>query len=130
MKKKNALKSLLDYINGTNFKKVNLIGKSLGATVSSYFLNDLPPEEQKRYSITVLGYTLNDIDLKNFIGKITIIQGDLDRYGDISKVKDDMKQAISQDIAYIPIPNADHSYRNPETKEPLYEDETISKINL
>jgi hypothetical protein len=60
----------------------------------------------------IFGYDIGYIDLKTFPGKIVIIQGDKDKFGDIEAVKNDMK-------------GADHSYRVPETKEPIYEDEAV-----
>ena len=47
-------------------------------------------------------------------------------------VKNDLKNAKSKDIKYFEIKNADHSYRDLETKEPVYEDEAmkvLSKLN-
>lgn len=125
---KETLTELLNYINSNRFTRINLIGKSLGAIIASYFLRDLTTNEQDKFTITVLGYVLKEIDLKNFQGKITIIQGALDKYGDINVVKDDMKDAISNDITYISIPNADHSYKEPKSKLPTYQDVAISKI--
>ena len=57
-------------------------------------------------------------------GKITIIQGSKDKFGDIEAVKEDMKGAISKDVVYLSVEGADHSYRN-ELKEPVFEDEAI-----
>jgi hypothetical protein len=36
-----------------------------------------------------------------------------------------MKGAVSKDITYLSIEGADHSYRIPETKEPIYENKAI-----
>ncbi len=72
---------------------------------------------------------MGDIDLKQFDGQITVIQGAFDRFGNIERVKEDLKDAISRNITYIDIPNSDHSYRDVETQEPIYQDKAISKIN-
>lgn len=125
-----ALKEILAFCQAEKYSHVRLIAKSLGGIVASYFLKSLPVNEAQEYSVVVLGYVLGEtgIDLKTFPGKITVIQGQKDRFGDIQTVKNDMENAVSKDIAFIEIPNADHSYRNPETKEPAFEDEAISKI--
>lgn len=111
------------------FSHIRLIGKSLGGIIASYYLNSLVDEEKKLYEVIVLGYVTGNVKLKEFTGKITIIQGGKDKFGNIEVVKKDMDGAISQGIIYHEIPNADHSYRNPETKEPIYEDKVIEFLN-
>lgn len=120
-----ALRSVLDYCKSENFKSVRLIGKSLGGVVASYFLKKISTEQTNKYSIIILGYDLGYIDLTTFSGKIKIIQGNKDRFGDIEAVKNDMKGAVSTDIIYLSIEGADHSYCDPETKEPRFEDEAV-----
>ncbi len=60
-----------------------------------------------------------------FPGKISIILGEKDKYGNIEVVKNDLKNAVSKNIEYFEIQKADHSYRNPQTKELVYENEAI-----
>jgi alpha/beta superfamily hydrolase len=123
-----ALKNVLDFVQSTSYTHIHIIGKSFGAIVASYYLKTLGLEAQKQYEITVLGYVLGDIDLKGFSGKISIIQGEYDRYGGIEKVKENLKSARSQDISFIEIPGGDHSYRDPNSKEPVYVEQAIGKI--
>ncbi|WKZ25811.1 MAG: hypothetical protein QY322_00680 [bacterium] len=120
-----TLRSILDECRAKEYKHVRLIGKSLGAIIASYYLKSLPKEEQSKYSAIVFGYVTGSIDLKTFEGKIDIIQGEKDKFGNIEVVKNDLKTAVSKDINYFEIKNADHSYRVPETKEPIYEDEAV-----
>lgn len=120
-----ALKTVLEYCHGNDYKRIRLIGKSLGGIVASYYLRKLLPTEQKKYSVIILGYILGDIDLKNFSGNIKIIQGEKDKFGNIEAVKNDLKNAVSKNISYFEVVGADHSYRVPETKEPKFEDEAV-----
>lgn len=120
-----TLRSLLGFVGANSYEHINLIGKSLGGIVAGLHLKSLSPKLFKRYSVVVLGYITGGIDLKNFPGKIVIIQGEKDRFGDIEAVKGDLKGASSRNIKFYEIKGADHSYRVPETKEPIYEREVI-----
>jgi len=127
-----TLQNFLDYCNYKSFKRIRLIGKSLGAIVASFYLDKLPTDEAERFSIIILGYVTGSLKLKKFEGQITVIQGEKDKFGNVNVVKNDLKDAMSQDIKYLEIKDADHSYRNPETKESVFEDEAIkvlSKLN-
>lgn len=119
-----TLKSVLNECKAEEYKHIRLVGKSLGAIIASYYLKALPKEEQSKYSVVVFGYVLGSIDVKSFDGKIGIIQGEKDKFGNIEVVKNDLKNAVSKDINYFEIKKADHSYRN-ETKEPIFEDAAI-----
>lgn len=119
-----ALKFVLNKCNANEYKYVRLIGKSLGGIVASYYLRTLSNQEQPKYSVVVFGYIKGYTNLKNFNGDIYIIQGEKDNYGSIQAVKSNLKDAISKNINYFEIKNADHSYKN-ESKEPVFEDEAI-----
>lgn len=124
-----VLRKMLSIANSDKFSRIRLIGKSLGGIIAGYYLNSLTDEEKQLYEVIILGYVTGDVKLKKFTGKISIIQGEKDKFGSIEVVKKDMDGAISQNITYHQIPNADHSYRNPETKEPIYEDKVIEFLN-
>lgn len=124
-----TLQKFLDYCDYKSFKKVRLIGKSLGAIVASFYLDKLPTSESERFSVVILGYVTGSLKLKSFDGHITIIQGEKDKFGDIDVVKKDLGSAKSQNIKYFEIKDADHSFRNPETKEPMFEDEAINVLS-
>lgn len=119
-----TLQSVLEKCKAKEYKHIRLIGKSLGATIASYYLKELSKDEQSKYSIVIFGYVTGDIKLGGFNGKIDIIQGEIDKFGNIEIVKKDLKDAVSNNIRYFEVKNADHSYRN-ETKEPVFEDEVI-----
>lgn len=119
-----TLQTVLNMCKAKEYKHIRLIGKSLGAIIASYYLKSLPKEQQSKYSIVVFGYVTGSIDLKSFEAKIDIIQGEKDKFGNIEAVKKDLKNAVSRNINYFEIKNADHSYRN-ESKEPIFEDEAI-----
>ncbi len=125
----NALQNILDYSRYKEYKHVRLIAKSLGGIVASYYLSNLSQKDMNNFSVVVLGYIAGQTKLKQFNGPIKIIQGEKDKFGGIDVVKEDMKSAVSKEIQFIEIPNADHSYREMETKEPRYEKLAISKIN-
>ena len=120
-----ALKDVMVFCKADSFNNVRFVAKSLGAIVASFFLRELPKENQLKYSIVVLGYVVRSIDLKCFKGKISIIQGEKDKFGGIEIVKNDMESAVSGRVSFFQIEGADHSYRKPETKEPIYEDRVI-----
>jgi predicted alpha/beta-hydrolase family hydrolase len=105
-KLKEELKTLKMALNIAKFKKFNhirLIGKSLGGIVASYYLRSLNPEEKKKYEVIILGYVTGGVKLKDFNGKITIIQGEKDKFGNLKAVKKDLKEAISKNITYYEI---------------------------
>jgi len=125
-----ALQNILDFVNYKEYLKVRLVAKSLGGIVASYYIQNLSKEDAKRFSVVVLGYVTGDIKLKNFNGPITVIQGEKDKFGGIEVVKEDLKDAVSKDIKYFEVEGADHSYRNPENKEPIFEDKAIGQYSL
>lgn len=122
-----TLKKLLEFVKADNYQNIRLIGKSLGGIVAGYYLKNI--ENLSKYSVIVFGYVTGSIDLKNFPGKITIIQGENDKFGNIEIVKNDLGNAKSNGIKYFEIKNADHSYRDPETKKPIYEDEAVKVLS-
>ena len=120
-----TLKKILSDCGSEKYKHIRLIGKSLGAIIAAKYLSGLPVEDQKKYSVIIFGYDTGMINIFAFPGKISIIQGEKDKYGNIETVKENLKNAKSKDISYFEVPNADHSYRN-EQKEPIYEDIAIN----
>lgn len=119
-----TLQVVLDKCSSKEHKHIRLIGKSLGAIIASYYVKSLSKEEQSKYSIIIFGYVVGSVDLKDFEGKIDIIQGSEDKFGNIDDVKKDLKNTVSKNINLFEIKGADHSYKN-ELKEPIFEDEAI-----
>lgn len=123
-----TLQKILDFCDYKRYRKIRLLGKSLGGIVASFFLDKLPAKESKRFSVIVLGYITGSLRLKNFRGKISIIQGQKDKFGGIDVVKSDMKDAMSGELHFFEIEGADHSYRVPGTKNPIYEEKAIELL--
>ena len=123
-----TLKNILKIAKYRNYKNIHLIGKSLGGIVISHFLKQLTKKEQKKYSIILLGFVVGSVTLKGFTGKITIIQGEKDRFGDIKAVKRNLENAKLRKVKYYEIKGADHSYRIPKTKDPIYEEQVIKLL--
>lgn len=122
-----ALQSILDFCQSDKYENIRLIGKSLGGVVAGHYLKKIGKNQSDKYSLIIFGYDIGYIDLKEFPGKIVIIQGSKDKFGDIEAVKKDLNGAISKHVIYLSVEGADHSYRVPETKEPIYEDEAVNK---
>jgi len=119
-----VLKDVLAKCHAEKYKFVRLIGKSLGGIIGAKFLEGLSTDDQKKFTIIFFGYDIGSINLKNFDGKIVVIQGEKDRFGNIDAVKKDLEGAVSNDITYFEVPNADHSFRN-DQKDPVYEEVAI-----
>ena len=124
-----ALRGVLEACRAERYKRVKLVGKSIGAVVAGRFLATLSKEDQLKYELVVLGYDLGWIKIKDFIGNITIIQGEKDPFGDVSLVKKDMEGAASTDIKYYEIKGADHSYREPGTGAPKFQQEVVDLVS-
>jgi predicted alpha/beta-hydrolase family hydrolase len=123
------LQTFLDYCEYKKYKNIRFVGKSLGAIVASLYLDKLPKGQMSKFSIVVLGYVTGHVKLQNFTGPIAIIQGEKDKFGNINKVKGDLKNAKSKDIEYFEIKGADHSYKNPKTKKPDYVNEAMKVLS-
>jgi len=115
-----TIDSMMKKYHAEKYKQIRFVTKSLGGIVASYFLRKIPKSQHDRYSIIVLGYVLGSVDLKNFSGKIKIIQGGKDKFGNIGKVKKDFKNSPSKDISYVEIKGADHSFKNPDTGKSVF----------
>lgn len=120
-----TIQRMLDFTGYKNYKRVRVIGKSLGGLVGSYYLSSISKEEQSHFEIVILGYLTGDVRLHDFSGEITIIQGEKDKHGNIEAVKKTLEEALSKDIAYYEIPNADHSYKDPATDKPIYQNKVF-----
>lgn len=123
-----TLKQVLVDYKADDYQHVRLIGKSLGGIIAGAYLKRLDKPLLDKYSLVVLGYVTGGIDIKSFPGKITIIQGSEDRFGNIEAVKKDMENAVSRDVTFHSVDGADHSYRNPISKEPISEDQAVGLV--
>jgi len=116
------------YANGKT-SKIKLIAKSLGSIVAIKYLSQLPKEEQTKYSLYILGTPLRFMTKEDFISPIAVIQGSEDKNGGTSEVKKFFEYLSNDQVKYFEIKGADHSFCNPQNKEPLYEDEAISYLS-
>lgn len=57
-----------------------------------------------------------------------MVQGEKDKYGEPELVKKELDSYGLIDVDFEVVKNADHSYRDFDTKEPAYEDEAISYL--
>jgi len=89
-----TLKKVLTECEANKYQHIRLIGKSLGAIIAAKYLSQLTPTEQKKYSVVIFGYDTGMINISTFPGKISIIQGEKDKYGNIEIVKNDLKNAV------------------------------------
>ena len=121
-------KVLTDY-KADSYQHIRLIGKSLGGIIAGEYLKKLDRAQLAKYSLVVLGYVRGSIDIKTFPGKIVIIQGSEDRFGNIDEVKVDLQGCQSTDVIYHSIEGADHSYRDPITKDPIFEDQAVKLVD-
>lgn len=121
-----SLQSILEFCKAQEYTTIRLIGKSLGGIVAARFLQDVPVEEHSKYCIMFFGYDIGYINIKNFTGEMTIVQGSKDKYGNIEAVKKDLEGSMAKNINYIEIEGASHSYCNPENDEPIYVDEAVN----
>jgi len=121
-----TLQIVLDECKSETYEHVRLIGKSLGGVIAGMYLSKKNKSDLNKFELIIFGYDIGYIDIKSFPGKIRIVQGSKDKFGDIEAVKKDMVGSVSTNIEYLTIEGADHSYRVPETKEPIFEDQAVS----
>jgi len=123
-----ALNSVLEFCRAGGYKKVRLLGKSLGGVVAGKFLSSLSAGEQRKFELVILGYDLGWIKVGDLKEKIVIIQGSEDPFGGIKLVKRDLEGASSTAIEYHEIRGADHGFRDPKTGKPKYMDKVLALI--
>lgn len=124
-----TLEKLMDFCHANKYKEIRLIGKSLGAITAGLFLKKIPTYDHKKFTLIVLGYPLKYIDINSFTGKTFIIQGEKDKFGGIKEVKKHLKNAKSDKINFFEVKCADHSFRDPTTKEPIYEKDALKILS-
>lgn len=123
-----ALGMILIHTAFDRYQKVRLIGKSLGGVVASDYSKRLMEEHKSKFDIVVLGYDTGSIDLKDFRGEITVIQGSKDGFGDVARVAKDLEGSTASKINLVSIEGADHSYRVPRTKNYKFEDQAVEAV--
>jgi len=122
-----AVKQAIKLVNLSEYESIDFMGKSLGGIIFSKFLNNQDRSFQAKTSLTILGYIYGDVEINNYAGKLTVIQGEKDKYGSKEDIEKDLGNCISLDKNLVIVPNADHSYRN-EHREPVYQDSVIDLL--
>ena len=114
-----ALAEVVNYLRSEGYQKITLIGKSLGAIVASFYLEQNPDAD---LDAVVLGYVLDSVKTEALRPRLRlVIQGEEDRFGD----SDAVRQALNNSTAnVIGIDGADHSYRDRD-RQPAYQAEAI-----
>lgn len=124
-----TIAQIINFISKFNFKEIKLIAKSLGGIVLAKYLQNYQKDlHGKKIEVVILGYVLGDIDLSDFKGNLTVIQGSNDRFGNAGAVRKDLSSKCLSEARVIEIEGADHSYRIPDTKEPRFEDEVVNLV--
>lgn len=119
-----ALSKVVELLQGLGYSKINLIAKSLGGIVSSFYLKR---PSDVNFNLTILGFVVGDVKLDDFKGKLIVIQGNNDRFGNIDAVRQELETQGITNATLINIQDADHSYRD-ESKEPKFEDKAITRL--
>ena len=122
-----TLKEVLKKCNASGYKKIRLIGKSLGGIVAAEYLNGLGERDQEKYKLVILGYIPGATKVNGLVSKIIIFQGSEDRYGDIESVRKEVG-AVTENITVYGINGADHSFKDPATGEPRYFDKVLELL--
>jgi len=119
-----ALAEVVQFLRSEGFEKIIIVAKSLGGIVTSYWLAQ---NEHEDVEVIILGYVIGSVKTEVLKGKLNlVIQGENDRFGNASAVKEELTQHnVQADV--VEMPKADHSYRN-EQKEPIYQKEATELL--
>jgi predicted alpha/beta-hydrolase family hydrolase len=120
------LENIMKLVKNLNYKEIRFIGKSLGAIVASEYLKNSIDKDLYEFSLVCFGYTLGHINIPNGLKNILVVHGEHDRFGNLDQVKQDTKNLDNVEV--IEIKNADHSFKEQSTDEPLYVHEAIAKL--
>ncbi|PIZ24967.1 hypothetical protein COY48_00095 [Candidatus Collierbacteria bacterium CG_4_10_14_0_8_um_filter_43_86] len=122
-----TLKSILDKCESGEYKKIRLIGKSLGGIVAAEYLTGLSKKDQEKYELVILGFIPGATKVNNIVSKIIIFQGEKDRYGDAEAVRKEVG-AVTENITIYGISGADCSFNDPVTGEAKYFDKVLELL--
>jgi predicted alpha/beta-hydrolase family hydrolase len=122
-----TLTKMIQLVKDLGISEVTLIGKSLGGIVASYYLNSTQRDSEINFDLGILGYVVGQVKMPVAVGKLVIVQGELDKFGDAEAVKSDLSKHNVTNAIVIGVPNATHSYTD-VGKNPLYEDEAVAKL--
>lgn len=93
-----------------NYKKINFIAKSLWGIIVSKYLKYHAMESE--FSVKILGYIHNEMEIETFISSVSIIQWEYDRFGSPTQIDQRIQEKYHQSVSIVVIWWADHSFRN------------------
>ncbi len=124
------LRDLFEKLELNKNQSIHIIAKSLGGIVASRFISALEEKIKSKIKITILGFILDDVLFENFHGEVNVIQGEFDKYGKPKEVEKYLSQVTLNSFSVNVIKGADHSYREPNTKEPIYQSKVLNMLKL
>ena len=117
-----ALGSVLDYLRAAGHERITVIAKSLGAIITSFYLEQIPSPD---LTAVVLGYVIGDVKTPAVVPNLKlVIQGEKDLFGDGRAVRAEIGASPAE---IIEVPDADHSYRNTDG-QPEYQRAVIRML--
>ncbi len=110
------------------YKKINFIAKSLWAIVVSKYLSKHKLE--KEYTIKILWYIHDEIDMTSYINKVSVIQWERDRFWSPEEISKKIQDKYWTKVDILAIPWWDHSYRNEDKTSLVWQELIIQFIIL
>lgn len=107
------------------YERINFIAKSLWAIVLSKYLSK--NELKKDYTVKILWYIHDDIDMASYINKVSIVQWERDRFWSPKEISQKIEDRYWVKVEILNISWWDHSYRN-EDKTSLVWQEIITQF--
>ncbi len=119
-----ALGEVVKFAKQFDYKHIRFVGKSLGGLVAAKYITETLGDIDTpfTYELVILGCIVSyyDMALPKTLKGITTVQGSEDKFGTAQEVEE-LLQKIVQDrtttIKVYELPNADHSYNTPGTKD-------------
>ena len=126
-----ALQVAYDFLKSEGKTPIHIVAKSFGGIAVSHWLAQSPDIEN--VNVSIMGYIPGEggIAADTLRGKLSVVvQGDLDRYANPSEIRAEL--VTNQIMAeVVNIPNADHSYRDMVSPNPLpyaYQEQAIDEL--
>lgn len=93
-----------------NYKRINFIAKSLWAIVLSRYLGK--HVFVRDFTVKILGYIHDDIEMWSYISKVSIVQWERDRFWSPTEIQHKIMTKYNTSVPILAIIWWDHSYRN------------------
>lgn len=106
-----ATMEILKLIGFEAYSEYTFVGKSLGAMVAAAMFLESKEILKKTQRLYILGHTVGFANvIKDIEVPLTVIQGSLDRFGNIETVKKDLGNR--KNLSLVEIEGANHSYKD------------------